>query len=293
PMAAIAQINVNGLGGNDKLIVDSTNGLINVPLGIRYDGGTGFDSAILQQTDGPTRTSATYNVGPTPGSGVETIVGTGAGNIQTLYFQNLAPLTDLVPAAALTVNATPSDNAISYATGSLVTQGKVTVDDQESIEFANKTSLVLNGGAGTDTISLNNSGTPTGLTGITVNGGDPTSGDSLIVNGTAATVSGNTSGPTLTGAGPVGIGYDAAIEALTVNAGPSTTLAVSGSAGYVYTPGAATSAGTVQTDVLPIAFSGIGSGENLTLSGSSAVIDGTAGNDVFTASGSAGTVTLA
>src|SRR5207245_8819794 len=142
-------------GGVDKLLVYSPNGLINVPLGIRYDGGIGFDSATLQQTGGPTQISSTYNVGRTPGSGVHTTVGTGAGNTQTLFFQNLAPLNDAVPAATLTVNATPANNAISYAIGTLVTQGKVTVDEQESIEFTGKTSLTINAGSGTDTASLN------------------------------------------------------------------------------------------------------------------------------------------
>ena len=38
PLAVLSQINVFGQGGNDNLIVDSSNGLINVPDGIRYDG---------------------------------------------------------------------------------------------------------------------------------------------------------------------------------------------------------------------------------------------------------------
>src|SRR5207237_10881160 len=76
-LGTFQQIDVNGLGGNDRLIVDSSNGLINVANGIRYDGGTGFDSATMQQTGGPTRVSATYNVGLTSGSGVHTIVGAG------------------------------------------------------------------------------------------------------------------------------------------------------------------------------------------------------------------------
>jgi hypothetical protein len=95
-------------------------------------------------------------------------------------FENLAPVADLVPVASLTVNATASNNAISYAPGVLLTEGLVSVDQHEPITFANKTTLIINSGAGQDTISLNNPNTPTGLTGITVNGGDPTAGDTLI-----------------------------------------------------------------------------------------------------------------
>lgn len=291
-LASIQQINVNGLGGNDTLIVDSTNGLITVANGIRYNGGTGVDNLRLDQTGGPTRTSATYDLGPTPGTGKHTINGGGAAGTQTVFFEDLSPVLDLVPAGSLTVNATPAVNAISYTTGTLVTQGRVTVDEQESIEFANHGTLVLNAGGGGDTVSLNNPNPVDGLTGITVNGGDPTSGDALIVNGTAATTSVNTGTRTITGAGTVPITYDLAIEALTVNAGPSTTLALTGSTTYTYTPGAAANAGTVQTVQIPIAFTGIGAGETLTLTGTSALINGTAGNDTFTASGAAGTVTL-
>ena len=37
-MAAVSQINVFAAGGNDDLTVDSSNGLISVTNGIRYDG---------------------------------------------------------------------------------------------------------------------------------------------------------------------------------------------------------------------------------------------------------------
>ena len=75
PLASLTQINVNGLGGNDTLIVDSSNGLINVPNGINYDGGTGFNTLQLVQTDGTTQTNDVYNVGPNPGMGTSTISG--------------------------------------------------------------------------------------------------------------------------------------------------------------------------------------------------------------------------
>ena len=53
----------------------------------------------------------------------------------------------------------------------------VSVDGFETIEFSNKTTLTINALAGSDTINLNNSSTPTGLTSITVAGGDPTGSD--------------------------------------------------------------------------------------------------------------------
>ena len=74
PLALVNKINVFAAGGNDNLIVDSSNGLINVPNGIRYDGdnpcpgqvGAGFggsDRLDLSQTGGGTQTSDTLAVG--------------------------------------------------------------------------------------------------------------------------------------------------------------------------------------------------------------------------------------
>ena len=117
------QINVFSLGGNDTLIVDSSFGLINVAGGIRYNGGDGSDALRLEQTDGPTRVSDTYSVGPAIGSGVSTIVGGGTAGTQVVFFEDLEPVVDLVPVAQLIVNATPTGNAINYSAGTLVTTG--------------------------------------------------------------------------------------------------------------------------------------------------------------------------
>src|SRR5262249_8212485 len=173
---------------------------------------------------GPTWMSDTYSVGPTIGSGVSTIDSGGSAGKQVVSFQNLAPVIDLVPASNLIVNATASDNAISYTADALnpTTRGVVSIDAQEPITFDNKTALFINAGAGQDTINLNNPNTPTGLTGITVNGGDPTSGDTLIVTGVNGAVSVNTEFGTITGAsgasGGVPISYSL-IETLNLPSG--------------------------------------------------------------------------
>src|SRR5262249_38613744 len=222
-LSTIQQINVDGLGGNDTLIVDDSNGLIKIVNGIRYDGDGGVNRLQLVQTGGLTRTSDTYSVGAAIGSGISTIVGAGTAGTQTVFFEDLSPVLYLVPAALLTINATATDNAINYAVGSLPTNGLVTIDEHESIEFANKTALTINAGAGQDTISLNNPNTPTGLTRITINGGDPNSGDTLIVTGAGRAVTVNTATSMINGASgtdldPVSIGYSG-IESLNLPAG--------------------------------------------------------------------------
>ncbi len=213
-----------GAAGDDKMIVDDSTSLLTVP--IFYDGdngydfvgngygdppiaGNGFNTLVITQTGGATQTSDTYSVGPNVGEGSDVIVG-GAGT-QTIQFENLAPVQDNVPALSVTVNATPADNAINYAQGPgggifIGNTGLITIDNQESYEFNNKTNLIINGLAGSDTINLNynNLVGPAGLTGsITVNGSDPTASDTLIVNGIAGTLDNLRFVPTAAAAGNV------------------------------------------------------------------------------------------
>lgn len=299
-LSTIQQINVNGLGGNDTLIMDDSNGLINVLLGTRYDGGTGFNRLQEVQTGGGTRASDTYSVGPLDGSGVSTIVGS-AGRTQQVFFQNLSPVLDTVPAALLTVNATPANNAISYTSAALPTQGKVTIDNQEWIKFSNKTSLVVNTLAGTDTIGINDGSTPTGLTGITINGGDPSAGDTLNVTGVgiATPVIVNTALSTITGAtgtgGAVPIKYSN-IAALNLphGIGNLTLNTTAADDTVVVTPGSTTGTGTnnigtLQSNAAPqISFANNGTlTANLGGGSNALIVNGSQSGDTIDVNGAA------
>lgn len=176
PLSTIDRINILGLGGNDQLTVDSSHGLITLAEGIHFDGGGASDTLSLTQTGGPTHGSDVYSVGPGAGEGTSHI-NDGAIS-QIVYFQNLEPVLDNVPATSFTVNGTTASNAISSIVGPgggsfTGATGKITIDTFESIEFNNKTSLTINGLGGGDTISLNNPTKPTGLTAVTIQGGDP------------------------------------------------------------------------------------------------------------------------
>jgi hypothetical protein len=173
--SGIEQILVTGLAGNDTLTVDSSNGAI--PIAINFDGGENADLLVLT---GGTAASDIYTVGPNPGQGTSQIV---IGSVlQTVRFSNLEPVLDLV-AGPLVVNATAADNAINYGQGSVAANGLVTIDNFESIEFSNKTTLTLNGLAGSDTFNISPAA-PTGLTAVQINGGDPLAdGDRVVISG--------------------------------------------------------------------------------------------------------------
>ncbi len=267
--ADTASLVIDGLAGDDSLAVDSSNGAVAIP--IVYDGGTGTNSLLLS---GGTATADTYTPGSQLGSGTNAL--TFASGSELINFLNLAPIIDTV-ISPLTVNGTDGDNAINYTSGvglSPLVYGLVNVDNYEPITFSNKTTLTINSGAGDDVINLNNPGTPTGLTGISVNGGDPTASDTLIVNGTTGNDTINYSPSATIGSGTVQVNALPlvtfnTIERLTIDgqrgADALTITTPAGENQISYTPGSATDSGVIaiqsvtgNTAEVPLTFQHIG-----------------------------------
>ncbi len=204
-------IKFNGLSGNDTLTVDFSNGNPIPAGGLDDNGGDGFDSLILQ---GGAETADTYTPGLDNSSGLIQITAgatAGTATASTIHFENLSPVVDVVAGPTYVINGTPADNYINYTQGANsgsaaapflgATTGQVTVDNQESTEFANKATVTINGLAGNDTFNLDDPSTPTGLTSLTVNGdtnGTPTethANNTLYVNGDPGVISFNPTGP--------------------------------------------------------------------------------------------------
>jgi hypothetical protein len=160
---------------NDEFVIELA-GVIS-PATLAFDGGAGADRITLRQTSGPARTSTTVNLGANPGKGRIVIVDDRV--TQTLDFDNVEPIVDNIPAASFNITSVAGlasllqgANEIDYGSGVLLpTGGRVTVDAFEPIEFENKTSLVIDAGAGRDNLTLDNVGLPTGLATILANGG--------------------------------------------------------------------------------------------------------------------------
>ncbi len=316
PLAALDHINVFGVGGNDNLIVDSTNGLINVSNGVRYNGdgacpgipnGAGFNRGVdrltLQQTGGPTRVSEQVAVGATVGTGVSTIADAGIGNSQTVFFEELEPLVSNVPAASFIINGgvvgtlLNSDNAINYSSSDLfgIAWGKVSIDAFETIHFTNKTLLTIDAENGSDLVNLNNPNTPTGLTGIRIDGGDPTASDTLVVTGSTGSDSVTVDQLTQDGARIRGLGpviTAATVEHLIYSGqGGADNFAVVGTAGsdtIVHTPGIGPDEGTFRVNTtLAISYLNLGLAGSITVDGAgngaqgdTLVAQGTGGSDL-------------
>jgi Ca2+-binding RTX toxin-like protein len=293
-VAGIELISVQGLAGNDALTVNSATGA--VPIPVNFAGGENIDSLNLT---GGTATANSYTAGPLVDQGISQVV--IGGVTQTVSFSSIEPMIDLI-AGPFTVNGNNANNAINYTQGSIAANGFVSVDNFETVEFSNKTTLTINGHSGDDVINLNNSATPTGLTGITVNGNDPTASDTLIVNGTSGN---NTIGfnPSATiGAGSIAINAIPAVTFTTMEnvvidgQGGTDALTHTTPAGtdqVTYTPTSASDAATIASRVagtgagmVPLTFAHIGAGGSVTFASAGGredvlELNGTANSDIF------------
>ncbi len=166
-----ANIGFNGDNGDDTLIINNPTGtVLQTPNGaIAYDGGLGNDSL---QILGGSATNQTYTVGPANDEGT-LVYNDGVSDVLTINFSGLEPIVDTVAVVNFTINADNNANTIDITDGSAVSDGQimVAIDAFESIEFANKTNLVINGLDGSDTLNWSATELSTGLTSFTFNGG--------------------------------------------------------------------------------------------------------------------------
>jgi hypothetical protein len=166
--SGVTQFVVTGEDGNDTLsIVNPDGGLFAPTGGINYDGGG--DPADALEVSGGTASDLTYTAGATHDAG--TLTYTGEASTQTIVFAGIAPITDTVAAATLTINGSAGADAIAVTDGGLVNGFQTTqvgAATFESIRFANKTSVTINGNGGADTLAFNNPTVAAGLSTLAV-----------------------------------------------------------------------------------------------------------------------------
>jgi Ca2+-binding RTX toxin-like protein len=277
-----------GGAGDDELNIDTDDRIL-ASKSIDFDGRGGFDSLSVVGTPLNAVETATYTPIAPRGGTLE--YATGGEPLLTIHFQDLEPVLSLVPAAALVVNGTGADNAITYVDSPVPGWGLVTIDSFEAITFANKATLVLNGNGGNDAFSINAAGVPDGLTAITVSGGNPTDADSLSLSGTAGaddvvfTPTGAGGGSITVGAQPT-VTFDT-ISRLNYNGqGGDDTITVNGEGNIAITPGSTRDSGSARVDsTIALGFENLGFGGAINVPGGAGaellVIEGTPGDDEF------------
>ncbi|MEM8943849.1 MAG: hypothetical protein AAGD11_01595 [Planctomycetota bacterium] len=272
-------------GGDDTVTIDvGGTELISTP--ILYDGGNGTD--ILRTIGNPTpaNVDVRYTPGQQPDEGRLAYDDNNGdadpnGNNDGLFadmridFTNLEPIEERTIADSLTVVGNGADNAISYTVGSNnnTNRGLVSIDGFETIEFQGKTNLIIDGGGGSDEISVNNPNRPVSLNSITINGGEPTAGsDRAIITNTDGGVLMNFAvtsddDAVVTGAGPVPITLTTIESALIDGQGGAEALTYTSPAGVdilEFTPGPETAgAGTIEGEtivggqLMPLSFTNV------------------------------------
>ena len=172
PLAGAHGVTIQGGAGrdNDSLTVDLTGGAMPLPDGIHFDASAGGYNT-LDLTGGEAGPGSYQATGP--GSGVVTHGGT------RVFFSNLAPVMDTITTTNFTINVPAGIDVVSIANGASCGSGcqttKVSSPSFESVTFAHKTNVTINGAAGADTFNLNNSIPATGLSKLVINAaGNPT-----------------------------------------------------------------------------------------------------------------------
>lgn len=179
PLAGTQGVTIQGGPGkgDDSLTVDLGGGAMPLPDGIHFAGSAGGYNTLLV-TGGEAAPGSYQATGP--GEGVVTHAGT------RVFFSNLAPVTDTTIATNFTITATAGIEVINIVNGPPCGLGcqttQVNSPSFESVTFAHKTNVTLNGAAGADTFNLNNSSPATGLSKLVIAAAG-NSGDAMsIVN---------------------------------------------------------------------------------------------------------------
>ncbi|WP_406695275.1 DUF4394 domain-containing protein [Singulisphaera sp. Ch08] len=160
----------NTLGGDDTTTIEFAGGNPIPVNGVQFDGGLGSDKLVLQRSAGTfTATNESYTALTTT-TGLINIDGT------TINFAGLEPIDDTLPAATFTFNAPAGQQSINVINGPTVSgvptmqiSSAVLPPAFELINFANKTNAFINTLLGNDTVVLNNTIAPPGMTGLTIN----------------------------------------------------------------------------------------------------------------------------
>jgi hypothetical protein len=149
-------------GVADTLRVENPDGGV-LPAHVTFTGGDGAGVDSLELVGGHADSGGATATGPGSGSFVHR---SGADTL-TVDYSGLEPTTDTVPQSSYTVTYGPGDDAITIDNGATDGDGIIRVDTPttESIDFANKTNVTIDGGGGNDTVAIDNSDAPSGLLG--------------------------------------------------------------------------------------------------------------------------------
>jgi Ca2+-binding RTX toxin-like protein len=230
---AMTSLTVNANAGADTLTINNPAGTVfALTAGIFFNGGGNAGDTLILQGGGGAAFTETYTPGPATPANSGVLVTTNGAVTQTVSFTGLAPIIDTSAASTFTIKGTSAAETIGVVNGSVPGRDKVICSDAESVEFANKTKIVVNGQGGGDTFNVAYTQAATGLTTVVLHGGAGTDTFSIAKTpaGVATTADGNGGSDvaTIGNAGSV-LGILGSVSVLNSVASSSIALTVDGS----------------------------------------------------------------
>jgi hypothetical protein len=243
----VDRISFSGGDGDDWIeIRNPAGGLLAPEHGIHVDGGGPTTKPGDGVEIGGGRSDRGAQIfGATPDSG--TLRSELGQMVQIVDYKHLEPIVDTVASGTFTVTGSAAAEAITLDQGVAPADGqlRVTVGGNESVEFANKGTVTIDGGGGADTWALGADQAATGLTNLNATGTGPIGVGSLNVPGVDVDLrtsdgaitdgnggASNVTADSLVAIGTTGVGSGNALE---TTLGTLEAQADSGSIGFVNT----------------------------------------------------------
>jgi hypothetical protein len=248
-------LDFNTLAGDDTTTVEFAGGNPIPSGGIDFAGDTGSDRLILQRSAGSFVAGLTLHVATGLGAGSVSVDG------RVISYTGLEPIDDTVPSTNFTFFAPNTASHLEIVNGPTVNGAATTqINDGgtgafELVNFAGKANVTINTGMVAQTLVINNSATPPGLSTLNVNASSADDDINVIAvpGGITAMVNGLDSSDSVrvSGAGvPIGttlfldngagfdrLVYDTGGVGINRNAGPGadqTTITRPGSGNVIY-----------------------------------------------------------
>ncbi len=178
PTSDLISLRIVGGSSDDRLTIEFFDENPLPPGGLLFDGGPGGTNELALA--GSAFVAEQHYVASGPDSGTIHLDG-----LEIVYW-NLTPIEDLLPAEHLEFSATDGDDTIWFVDGPEIEDtrtSRIHSGDNgtfESLTFANKRHVTVQGLAGNDTFTLDNPHPAQGLESLTLTGGD--GHDSIIVS---------------------------------------------------------------------------------------------------------------
>ena len=331
--AGVESVSVDGKEGDDTFVTDINKGFFSGPgKTFTLEGGLGLNTFVITGTPAApiAQSGVLFTSGTTgkilldpDGSITPSLTGPLTGDETIIPFSNMSKIGDVTPAARFDFAFGATNDTIAVSDGGIFA-GSPTVqvfDGTRGVSVARKTRVVITGGGGTDTFTLNTTAAVPGVTAFDLIGGSGSDsfsvqavnlpvglfgadGDDSVLLGSAAGLDGVTGGVTIDGGGGTnGVSLDDAGSAAanaSVVIGPTgvTGLAgiggnaiafVAGTIASLAVTGASAFANTIAVATLgfPLTLTTGGQNDAITLAaiGAPAAVLSGAGNDTVQING--------